>query len=214
MIGDKILVTPAHRQAAVALTKYLGFTKHRPIHKLALSICGESGSGKSEMAIAFRDELVKLEIPSVIFQQDDYFKYPPFTNAKKREMDINQVGPQEVDLNRLDNDIAKFKTGAKIIEKPLVHYDENRFSTEQLIVKEAVVAIVEGTYTCQLHSLDYRVFINRTYTETRKHRLKRAREEQNDFLEQILLIEHQIIRRYKTRANFVIEKDFSVRSQP
>lgn len=211
MIGDKIRVSEAHVRAADTLYSHLEQSFNQPDVKLVLAICGESGSGKSELAVALQDRLKKEHVSSVIFQQDDYFRYPPLTNAKLREKNISQVGPQEVNLKLLDEHLSQFKQKEKNIKKPLVNYEQDAFGEEIFYMEKTPIAIVEGTYTCSLKNIDVRIFIDRIYSDTRKDRLTRAREEQNDFLEQVLEIEHKIIRTYKANADFIVDDSFLVK---
>ena len=72
--------------------------------------------------------------------------------------------------------------------------------------------IAEGTYAALLYDIDVRVFINRDYTETKKHRLSRNRDQalENNadhdltFLERVLEIEHRIISQHIKLADLVI----------
>jgi uridine kinase len=54
------------------------------------------------------------------------------------------------------------------------------------------------------------VFINLTYRETLQSRLERAREAQDDFLERVLEIEHRIISAHKSRADYLVDKQYQV----
>ena len=67
------------------------------------------------------------------------------------------------------------------------------------------VLIVEGTYTTLLENVDLRTFINRTYHQTKKARLARARDPDVGFLERVLEIEHQEISQHKARADVVMD---------
>jgi uridine kinase len=64
--------------------------------KFTITIAGESGSGKSEIGAVLSDLLSEKDIKSIILQQDDYFVYPPKTNAEMRRKDLGQVGLSEV----------------------------------------------------------------------------------------------------------------------
>jgi uridine kinase len=72
------------------------------------------------------------------------------------------------------------------------------------------VIIIEGTYTTLVDNIDCHVFIDRNRDDTREDRLKRNREKQNDYLERILEIEHNIISRHKDMADIIINKEFKV----
>jgi uridine kinase len=178
-------------------------------------VAGESGSGKSETATAIADALAAKGIDSVIFQQDDYFVHPPKSNDRARRDDITWVGPQEVRLDLLDEHLNAFRDGAASIDKPLVVYENDSITAEDMPTADARVAIAEGTYTSLLENVDSRVFIARDYEETRAHREKRKRAaaELDPFIDEVLKIEHAIISEHRARADIVISADYSVTAQ-
>jgi uridine kinase len=177
--------------------------------KYVITVAGESGAGKSEIAQALADRLEEDGIKSAILQQDDYFIYPPRTNDQKRRDDPGHLGPEkEVRLDVMDENLSDILEGRKEIKKPLVIYQEDRITSETINVEDVRVAIAEGTYTTLLNNVNTRVFIDRIYTDTKAARLERAREEQNDFLERVLKIEHQIISRHRSRADIIVTRDF------
>jgi len=208
--GDKLVIKDEHvragRRLAMALLPVIARTEGRFI----CTIAGESGSGKSELASVLADTLAERRIESIILQQDDYFVYPPKTNAAMRVKDINHVGTTEVRLDLLDRNLADILVGKDAIEKPLVIYEEDRVVAETLRVGRNLVVIVEGTYTTLLAHSHRRIFIDRTNRDTRQARLERAREDQDEYLEQILEIEHRIISAHKTRADIVVTRDYDV----
>lgn len=175
MKGDRLVVKGEHIAAARWLAEVILPRLGSLSGRLVLAIAGESGSGKSELAVALRQELFDRGIRAVILQQDDYFKYPPRTNAELRRRDLGHVGPSEVRLELLDGHLAEILRGAEEIEKPLVIYEEDLIATEKPDLKRAKVVIVEGTYTSLLCNVHVRVFIDRTYRETKAARLERAR---------------------------------------
>ncbi|HSG68723.1 MAG TPA: hypothetical protein VK994_08450, partial [Bacteroidales bacterium] len=176
--------------------------------KYFITVAGESGAGKSEIAASLAAELEKAGKPTYVFAQDDYFVYPPRTNANKRQEDIGWVGMQEVKLSLLDTEIDALRRGESIIEKPLVIFNEDRITTEKVDLSDYTVFIAEGTYTTALKNVDCRVFIDRNLDDTRIDRKKRAREKQDDFLEKILSIEHRIISAQKNDADIVISREY------
>ena len=70
--------------------------------------------------------------------------------------------------------------------------------------------IVEGTYVTLLENVARRVFIDRTHVDTKEARKERAREEQDEYLSRILLIEHGIIAPHKAKADIIITRDYKV----
>ncbi len=89
-------------------------------------------------------------------------------------------------------------------------YEEDRITEERVGLAGVRVLIVEGTYTSLLPEVDTRVFLDLTYRETRRARLERAREEQDQFLERVLEIEHRIISAHRSRADLVVDSTWRV----
>lgn len=210
MRGDKIVVEEHHVSAARQLSQLLVPSIGKNPGTFILTIAGESGAGKSECAVALSDELAEREIRSLILQQDDYFVYPPKTNAAMRRKDIVHVGPSEVQLALLDRNLAEIVAGSSMITKPLVHFDQDSIGEDTIDLAGIKAVIVEGTYTTLLENVHNRIFIDRSYLDTRDTRERRARERQDDHLERILEIEHAIISTHKDRADILITRDYDV----
>ena len=209
MRGDILIIDDNHRKAAKEVVKIILSEIERPIQKFVISVAGESGAGKSEIAASIAEVLEKKGLKCFIFQQDDYFVYPPKTNAKTREKDINWVGEREVKLKLIDEELEQIKKGLTIIKKPLVIFEEDRIDEETVDLSDVDVFIVEGTYTTALKNVDQKVFIDRNLNDTKASRLKRNREKQDEYLERILMIEHKIISAHKALADIIITKDYN-----
>ncbi len=210
MKGDTIVVEEHHVRAAQGVSTLLA-PLLADAGRFALTIAGESGSGKSEIAQALADQLEAARVTAVVLQQDDYFVYPPKSNDRARRNDIDWVGPQEVRLDLLDSHLRAFLDGAGSVTKPLVDYAADAIGEETLDFGTARVAIAEGTYTTLLENPAARVFIDRTYLQTRGHREKRQRDaaELDPFIERVLAIEHDIISAHKARATIVIDEAYN-----
>lgn len=211
MLGDSIVVEPHHRKAASGIVALLLPLLEASTKRHTVSIAGQSGSGKSETAMALSDALAERDIASSILQQDDYFVHPPKTNDRTRRDDIDWVGPQEVKLNLMDEHLQAFLDGAQEIGKPLVDYDGDTIKSELMKLSGKRVLIAEGTYTTLLKNCETHVFIDRTYLETREHRKKRMRDvtELDPFIDRVLEIEHGIISAHKPRAQIVVDTDYN-----
>ncbi len=210
MIGDKLIIKDKHRRAAEQIVERILPALRSCPRAYIISIAGESGSGKSEAGQAIADALIRRGFKTLVFQQDDYFVHPPKTNDRTRRKDISWVGMQEVRLDLLDKHLAQVRSGVRRIVKPLVVYEEDRI-TEETVSLEGITAVVaEGTYTTELENVDTRVFIDLTYLETLRSRLERAREAQDEFLETVLEIEHRIISAHRSRADYIIDKQYEV----
>ena len=211
MVGDIIELEERHLATAKEITTIL--KKRFPLNgeqKLAIGIAGESGSGKSVTAFAIQKVLEQEHVKSLVLQMDDYFRLPPKTNHGNRLESLENVGIQEVDLGKLSQNIKDFKGGVAEIEKPLVYYSENVISTEKISTSEYEIIIVEGTYILEIDDFDFKIFIDRNYKDTHENRMKRNRDEQSDFVEKVLDIEHQIIRRFKNNADLILGKNYEL----
>ena len=210
MIGDKLIIKEKHYRAARQIVELVVPLIDNSEVIYAMSVAGESGSGKSETAVAIKEELGKKNITTAILQQDDYFVLPPKTNDQHRRQNIEWVGIGEVNLGLIDQHLTVIKQGSNEFIKPLVVYADDTITTESINVQDCRVVIAEGTYTTALVNIDCHVFIDLTYHQTKKSRLERAREEQDQFLEKVLKIEHKIISAHKARADLIINEEFNV----
>ena len=210
MEGDKLIIHEGHRKAAHQLIVLLVPQIAKVSDKFIITIAGESGSGKSEIAAVLIDLLSEKNLTSVIIQQDDYFVYPPKTNAKMRRKDINHVGPSEVHIDLLDRNLKDILNRKNEIIKPLVIFDEDKITEEMMSLEGINVVIVEGTYTTMLKNVHKHIFIERTYIDTKESREQRAREEQDEYLEKILEIEHNIISKQKSKADIIVMNNYEI----
>lgn len=211
MKGDKLVIQEGHVKAARHIMKLLLPQIRKTQSKFVITIAGESGSGKSEIAAVLSEFLSEKGIKSTVIQQDDYFVYPPKTNAKMRRKDISHVGLSEVHLAVLDQNLHDIMEGKSEIDKPLVIFDEDLITKETVKLEGVKVIIVDGTYTTILKNAHQRIFIDRTYVDTKETRKCRAREEQDEFLEKILQIEHKIISSHKPQADIIVTNNYEVK---
>ena len=205
MIGDKLVIEPHHTARAAEICDLLS---DRFAARLTLTVAGESGAGKSELAYEIHRLLNERGIPAGLLQQDDYFVFPPKTNHNMRRLNLEQVGPYEVKLDFLDANLRSFKRGESPIYKPLVIYDEDRITTEEMEVNDLAVLVAEGTYTTLLRFADVRIFIDRDYRQTLEARMRRARDKWEPFIQDVLEREHQVISEHKAMADLVVAPDF------
>ncbi len=210
MKGDVINLNDEHRKTAWKIVEPLLPEIKRTKGIYNISVAGESGAGKSILATAIAEQLENKGIKVKIFQQDDYFHLPPFSNDKRRRDSLMWVGTDEVNLSLIDQHLKAVKEGSKTIEKPLVIYPENRSTTEVFDMTGIKVCIAEGTYTSLLKNIDKRIFIDRDRLDTMEDRHKRGREVIDPFIEKVLEIEHEIIRKHKEKADIIIDKYFHV----
>lgn len=205
MRGDKLVIEPHHTDRAEDICQHLAELE---LDRFVITVAGESGSGKSELASEIARQLTDSGRPTGVLQQDDYFVFPPKTNHEMRRVNLMQVGPYEVKLDFLDSNLRSFKRGESPIYKPLVDYEADLITTEEMAVDSFDALIAEGTYTSLLSFVDLRIFIDRDYRDTEKHRMRRDRDTFEPFIEDVLEIEHGIISQHKQRADIVVATDF------
>jgi uridine kinase len=208
MRGDKLLIKPGHTVCAKKILQVIGSDVEKA-EKYTISVGGESGAGKSEVASEIAKLLDEQGIPSGILQMDDYFIFPAKTTHRMRVNNLEQVGMFEAKLDFLECNLRSFKRGDPDIYKPLSIYDEDRLTTEVMEVADLRVLIAEGTYTTALDFIDCHVFIDRNYRDTQKDRETRARDTLDETMARILGREHEIVREHKKLAQIVINKDFT-----
>lgn len=210
MRGDIILVGEEHRRAADRIIDRLIDEVKSHERRFTMTVAGESGSGKSETGRALADALEARGVDTVVLQQDDYYVLPPKFNDAARRANFAWVGTTEVRLDLLDSHLAAAQNGATEITKPLVIYAENRIDEETISLAGVKAVIAEGVYTSLCDHVDRRVFISRNRLETMEHRLKRAREEFDPFIEEVLKTEHEIISQHRPLADIVITREYDV----
>ena len=93
--------------------------------------------------------------------------------------------------------------------------DKNKICEETIYLNGVTGLIVEGTYTSLLDGVDRRIFIARDFNQTLDHRRKRNRSssELDNFINDVLRIEHQIIATHQERADIIINDDYSVQER-
>jgi uridine kinase len=174
-----------------------------------VAIGGESGSGKSTSALAVQRALSQRGIANAVLHLDGYFHLTPRENAAKRRENLNWVGPQELNLERAQQDIDAFHQGVRLLTVPRVHYERNSFYEESLTLEPTAVLLVEGVYAFALQRMNEHIALERTYLETRAQRIARTREVYDPFVEQVLALEHEHVTELNKRASAWIRTNYS-----
>jgi len=212
MQGDNIVISAQHLEVAHKIVEILRSHMTDSEGKYTITVAGESGSGKSTTAAALFTVLQQKGMKCVLLQQDDYYVYPPITNDRTRRQNPEWRGLCEVNLALLDQHLQEFLEGHSQIQKPLIVYAEDRIDHEIIDVGQANILIVAGTFISLLTHVNARIFIDRTYLDTRIDRRKRSRyqAELDDFTEGILENEHKIVFAHKAFADVIITKNYEV----
>lgn len=211
-IGSPDDPLPNDAQLATALApmvvRHLGLPRDG---RVVIAVAGESGSGKSTTAESLGRELSARGIPTGLIHQDDYFLRPPRTNHEYRLLDLQHVGPHEVNLDLMQSHVDAFLTGRDGVQAPAVDYPGNRFVTRRLDFAALQALIVEGTYVFRLRCIDARIFLDATHEDTKERRRIRNRDIDAPVIDKILAIEHEIIVQQAQQADIVIDRSFEAR---
>ncbi|WP_379044311.1 glycoside hydrolase 100 family protein [Pedobacter alpinus] len=179
--------------------------------KLAISIAGESGCGKTTLSRAIKEALETEGKKVVILHQDEYFNLPPKQNHQARLNDFSHIGTHEAKLDLLDKHIQKIKSSnSQTLNIPHMDWLTDAEEDTLIDIFGVDLIIAEGTYTSLLCHVDQRIFINTTYQDTRENRANRNREEQSDFIEKVLKKESSIISKHLSLADMVLNQNFSI----
>ncbi|MGZ3756526.1 MAG: glycoside hydrolase 100 family protein [Mucilaginibacter sp.] len=207
-LQNELALLKTMRPAADAIIELFDIGSKTPV---AISIAGESGSGKTTLSKLFGQILRERGLKVLLLHQDDYFILPPKKNHEARLNDFSLVGSGEVRLKLLDKHINKIKSGT-INTLTIPHMDWITDTEQSKIVDVAgiEVVLVDGTYTSLLKEVDYRVFINTNYQQTRKNRVNRNRETVTPFIENVLKKESNIIQQHFVLADIVIDNQLNI----
>lgn len=208
MLGDVLLITDKHREAAAAiLQKVLEIRKP----KMIIAISGESGSGKSELSHVLAKEMRAQGILTKIMHIDNYYRIHPLQRKEWRMSNgiENVVGYGEYDWDTIYRNIQEFREG-KTATMPCV--DLVTEQVDQLITdfKDIEALVIDGLYAIKTEGTDLNVFIELTYHETKKAQVVRGKEPQNEYRARVLEQEHKMVQALRPRAHLLINKDYQV----
>lgn len=210
-LGDILVIKEEYKKVADKLSDIILKESARE-EKLIIAVGGESGSGKSEIAHVISDNLFKstYELKSFILHVDDFFLLPrKERNELRVKTNLESVGISEIDQEELAYIVKKFKEGGGLTLVPI--YDILTSIQHKLVVnfQNVPVLIVEGLYANSIDG-DYNIFIDRTYHDTKKYQAERGKEAMDEFRFGVLEREHQAVSQLKKKANFIIDKDYSL----
>jgi uridine kinase len=202
------------QQAFVAAEKMLQSMTIIDGNIKAISVAGESGSGKSTIGFALKKVLEQKGYHVLLLHQDDYFKIPPKKNHEARLKSFDHIGTHEVRLDLMDGHIAAIKNKTvNTISIPVMNWEKDSEEAMLYDVSEVDMVIAEGTYTSLLQQVDDRIFITTNYIKTKQNRIDRNREPVTDFIEQVLEKESRIIQSHAPLANIWMDEKMNITLQ-
>lgn len=206
MIGDVLLIEQKHERVARELAAKI---RRRKFDRLVISIGGESGSGKSEVAETLRAVLKSEGFQVKILHLDNYYKISPvIRNEHRKKHGMDAVGLHEINWDVLEENISAFRAGKPTTLPFLDLYtnQEDKLITE---FSNIDIVIVEGLYACGA-SADIRVLIDLTYHDTKKAQVKRKKEKVDKLRFMVLEKEHTEVNKLRKDTDYFISPDFKL----
>jgi uridine kinase len=210
MLGDVLLITDGHKEAAAGI---LDFLLDISGSKVVLAIGGESGSGKTEIAHEVARSLKERGTPAKVMHIDNYYLTSPAERTPwRKEHGVEKIGFTEYDWEAINRNLAEFLADKDRAEMPCIDLLTDQ---EDLLItsfKGLKYLIIEGLYAIQAEA-DLRVLIDLTYHETKKAQYQRGKEPTNEFRWQVLEQEHQVVQSLRPKADLLVKEDYSVTPQ-
>lgn len=212
MLGDVLLITDQHKQAAAQIHDTLleKVKSKKKNYRFIVAISGESGAGKSELSHSLALLLKKGGQRVKVLHTDNYYKIPPVSrNDWRKAKGIKYVGATEYDWKLLNRNIREFKEGREAL-MPCVDIVSKQIDKLITNFSEIDILVVDGLYAIKIKNVDLRVYISLTYHDTKKNRGGRGKEENNEFRFQVLEMEHQQMLILKSKADLIVTKEYQV----
>ncbi len=212
MLGDVLLIREMHKSAAESIAQRVIQDRENKskFYKYIVAISGESGAGKSEVSHSLAQILKHENIRVKVLHTDNYYKIAPLLRAEwRRTKGIDSVGINEYDWNLIHRNIQDFKEDR---ESMMPCIDIIPEQVDKLITdfKKIDLLVIDGLYALKTEGVDYRIFIDLTYHETKISQITRGKEKMDEFRMNVLEKEHQNVRSLKPLADLIIDKNYNV----
>lgn len=212
MLGDVLLISDMHKEAARAIQKIVRqeLEKKNGRYRYIVGISGESGSGKSELAHTLGMALKEDNIRVKVIHTDNYYKIQPLLREEwRRNKGFDRIGIDEYDWVKIRKTIRDFKEEQECMVPCIDLIPEQ---VDKLITDFSKIdlLIIDGLYAIDAPDVDLRVFIDLTYQETKINQIMRMKEEMNTFRLKILDCEHKAVTSLKPKADLIVNKAYQV----
>ena len=192
--------------------------------RLVISLFGGSGSGKTTIAGALQQYLLNDGIGCFLLGGDDYPHRIPKRNDEERLRIFEESGedglrdylgtPQEIDFDRINEVIADFHAGKNTITLRHMGREDGEIFSEETSFEGIRVLIVEWTHggSEYLEGVDLPVFLESSPEETRERRIRRNRDANaaSPFINMVVELEGEKLKRQRNRAKLIVGKDKKV----
>ncbi|MFH1722127.1 MAG: glycosyltransferase, partial [Candidatus Altiarchaeota archaeon] len=222
--GDPPIIKDHHKHAAEGILPYIMEAVKSSKKRVTIAIGGESGSGKTEIAEYLRFLMRRENVWGATLSGDAFFKLPPAQNHEQHMKAYESkrleqwIGPQEVDLKRLDNLLAKAlnkKTHLIFTPSDTRSLGSRRYENVPLDLTNTDVVTVDLTYALLLNNIAIKIFLEKDYLEKiediKSRHLLRDPDQDFEFIKKVLEIEHAIIAPLREKADLIVTRDYDVK---
>jgi uridine kinase len=203
MIGDRLLIRKRHILIVNNLLPVI--SKKINKEKFIITIGGESGTGKSEIASLLQEKLYPEKRVKLIHVDDYYFSNWKERNKVRKKEGLNSVGKNEIDWKKLDSILSSFKQKDELLFVQRIHKYTD--SIEQVVVKNQNIDIIilEGLYSCYYKEADLKIYLEGSIKDTYFFRKERAKENPDDeFRQKVMEKERESIVQSKRFSDIII----------
>ncbi len=204
MLNDVVTIVRKHTNAAATLFDRV--MRDRKV-KYIVSISGEVGAGKCEIAHELGRKLIDSGISVKLLHMDNYYHIPPLERHEWRiKNGLEKIGHEEYDWDQINRNLDEFRMDRKSV-LPLVDLFTQKVDRLYTDFKGIEVLIIEGLYSIKINQSDLRVFIELTYEDTWEEQMTTHKEVLDDFRMEVLKHEHKAVQSLKSQADFYIDFD-------
>ena len=204
MLNDVVTIEKKHTNAASTLFDRV-LRDRTP--KYIVSITGEVGTGKCEIAHELGRQLIEAGISVKLLHLDNYYIIPPLERIDwRRTHGLERIGYDEYDWTVLNQNIEDFRKNNESV-MPIVDLFTQKVDHLHTDFNGIDVLIIAGLYSIKLKQSDLRVFIELTYEDTWDEQNLTHKEVLDDFRLEVLEREHKVVQSLKPLADFYIDFD-------
>lgn len=204
MLNDVVTIEKKHTNAAITLFDRV--MRDRKI-KFIVTISGEVGTGKCEIAHELGRKLIEAGISVKLLHMDNYYHIPPLERQEWRKKNgLEKIGYDEYDWNTINKNIDDFRMN-KTSVLPVVDLFTQKADQLHTDFNGIEILIIEGLYSIRINQSDLRVFIELTYEDTWDEQKLTHKEVLDDFRLEVLAHEHKAVQSLKGLADFYIDFD-------
>ena len=204
MLNDVVTIEKKHTNAAETLFDRV--LRDRKT-KFIVSISGEVGTGKCEIAHELGRKLIEAGINVKLLLLDNYYHVAPLErNAWRVLHGLEKIGYNEYDWDTVNDNIEDFRMNRKSV-MPMVDLFTQKVDHLHTDFNDIDVLVIVGLYSIQINQSDLRVFIELTYEDTWDEQRATHKEVLDDFRMEVLKHEHKVVQSLKPLADFYIDFD-------